>query len=67
MKKKHTVYCCNCGGLLTKENIRLAVEDSGFAYDELWFYCPSYESDREGSCIGSATGDESLPAYWSTK
>lgn len=67
MKQEH---CANCGGLLTETNIRLAVEDAGLPQDELIFCCPSYGLIDDGfggtyeACQGTATSDETLPAYW---
>ena len=57
--------CSNCGGLLTEESIRLAVEDAGIPREELSFCCPTYSD--EGGCQGWAKEDETAAAYWSTK
>ncbi len=56
--------CCNCGGELTEENIKLAVEDAGLPQDELTFCCPTYTD--QGGCMGFCNEDRDKPAYWST-
>lgn len=60
-----TEHCANCGGHLTEENIRLAVEDAtGIPRGDLIFYCPEYAEER---CPGWAKEDETKAVYWTAR
>ena len=62
--------CSNCGGSLTDENIRLALDDAGEDigilthedFDRYSFCCPTYSD--EGGCLGYSREDQDKPAYW---